>query len=323
MAGLGLSTNEAWIAFVVAIIGYVILFTVLLRPGKEKAPLDSILSWLPETQQMRARVIIGLAALFGIIAYSWVWLVILELWNAAIVQNTLFLGAIYVVATGIAGAQYYSKISATLDLMWSNPFKPADVITLRHESFGWSETGVVREFRLRDTVITSENNDVVRVFNEDILKSTIINHSEAPFRFHSVEIPMKPDVEDLSYWSTMIEELIVGKWNSNREFSAQPKAGTHVVHPLSFDDTDTKWITENLTHLTHDEAIKPQVRYRMGPRGNIIAVITVAVRNPRGGILFESELLKALSSGEHVFPIDVAPLTVSSTTPLSTQSQVT
>jgi len=95
------------------------------------------------------------------------------------------------------------------------------------------------------------------------------------------------------------------------------------VHPLSFDDTDTKWITENLTHLTHDEAIKPQVRYRMGPRGNIIAVITVAVRNPRGGILFESELLKALSSGEHVFPIDVAPLTVSSTTPLSTQSQVT
>lgn len=311
MAGIwGLNTGEAWFVFALAMFGYLILFISLLRPGKDKAPMDAIVKWLPETQQMRTRVIVGLAALFGIIAYAWVWLVLLGLWDEAIVQNTLFLGAIYVVATGIAGAHYYSKVSATLDLLWSNPFQPRHLITLRHEMLGWAETGTVVDFRLRDTVLSNGEGDVITVFNEDVLKCTIINHSMAPFRYHTVEVPMKPDAEDLNYWAEQIETLIIGRWNAAHEFSAEPRAGTHVVHPLSFSDTDEAWLTNHqLVHMSHEEAVKPQIRYRLDG-SQLIAVITAPVRTKRRGELFESELLKALSSGEKVFPIAVPPLQV-------------
>lgn len=165
----------------------------------------------------------------------------------------VLLGAagILTVALGFASQMSVSNIISGLFLMAEKPFVIGDYITVNNAS------GEVLSIDLLSIKLRTSNNTLLRIPNESLIKSNIINVTKFPIRRFDVQlgIAYKENVDQ-------VREILLNLANKNGLCLAEPKP---IVYILNFGESAVNlqfcvWATKqnftSLTYTLHEEIKK-------------------------------------------------------------------
>ncbi len=175
-------------AISIAIIGLLSIYFIRIYLKKK------ILKVYPDT--LRINVIIRL------LTYAMYFIIGTTVLHEFGINITALVGAAGVVgvAVGFASQTTISNMISGLFIMLTRPFDLNDLVSINHID------GRIKELSLFATTIRTLDNKIVRIPNEQIIKSNIINLSKEPFRGFQTTVDLDPE-SDINKAMQIIDEL--------------------------------------------------------------------------------------------------------------------